>query len=58
VILLVCGFDLMYTVRPPPNIHSDTIWRGEKVTPINGTTLTCFNRFHITATRHDVCSDL
>ena len=55
MILFVCGCELMWVVRFPPDIHSDTIWRGSKVTPINGTTLGCVKRFHITASLYSIC---
>ena len=43
------GFSLMYFVRVPFGIHSDTNFKGFCVTPTKGTTLGCFNIFHIIA---------
>ena len=45
----VLGWSVMYSMRSPPDIHSEISWSGVEVIPMRETMFSCFKRFHTTA---------
>ena len=52
------GFLLIYSVKSPPDIHSEMSWSGVKVMPMSGTMFWCAKCFHTTASLQNVCNSL